>query len=114
MGQNEPAFASPGYNGAGSCLLLSQLQQQSVTVNTPPFLNMSFTSFTVEVWIYANTLYNNDSFMDNTIFGQFQQNTSDHSLYLTIRNQRIYFGFFDDDIQGNQVSDDNQELKSIW
>ena len=104
IGTNGPIYHSPGYNGAGSCLWLNQSVNQSVTINSPPFLNMAFTSFTLEVWMYANTLYNNNPHSDNAIFGQFQQNVQDKSLHIIVRNRRIYLGFYNDDAVGNQVS----------
>ncbi|CAF1353248.1 unnamed protein product [Rotaria magnacalcarata] len=103
IGINTPGYSSPGYNGAGACLWLNQSLSQSVTINTT-FLNMAYTSFTLEVWAYANSLHNNNPYTDNAVFGQFQQNIQDHSLHIIIRNQRIYLGFFSDDLQGNQVS----------
>jgi hypothetical protein len=103
VGTNGPTYTAPGYNGAGTCLSLSQSSYQSVTIATP-FLNMAYTSFTLEVWVYANTLRNSNPYTDNAIFGQFQQNTTDKSLYIIIRNQRAYFGFCSDDVVGIQVS----------
>jgi hypothetical protein len=38
-------------------------------------------------------------------FGQFQQNILDHSLHIIVRNRVIYLGFFGDDAQGTQVSE---------
>lgn len=64
---------------------------------------MAYTSFSLEAWIYAHTLYNNNPFTDNAVFGQFENNTLDRSLHIIIRNQRIYLGFFSDDVVGNQV-----------
>ncbi len=103
IGTTGITYQSPGYNGAGSCLWLTRSLNQSVTITTPPFLNMAYTSFTLEVWIYAQTLCNNITCTDNAIFGQFQQNTQDQSLHIIVRNQRIYLGFFADDVSGNQV-----------
>jgi hypothetical protein len=105
VGINGPSFRSPGYNGAGSCLYLNQSSRQSVTITTPPFLNMAFTSFTLELWMYANTLRTTGSSLDNAIFGQFQQNILDKSLHIIVRNQRIYLGFYGDDAVGTQVSE---------
>ena len=100
---NGPTYLSPGYNGAGSCLWLNRSMTQSVTINTPPFLNMAYTSFTLETWMYAQTLCNTSPCTDNAVFGQFQQNVLDHSLHIIVRNQRIYLGFFGDDVSGVQV-----------
>lgn len=110
IGINGPTYLSPGYNGAGSCLWLNQSSNQSVTINTPPFLNMAFTSFTLEAWMYANTLFNGTPYTDNAIFGQFQQNIQDKSLHVIVRSQRIYLGFFGDDAVGTQVSDYRKNL----
>ena len=104
VGNNTPTYVSPGYNGAGSCLWLTRSSSQAVIINTPPFLNMAYTSFTLEVWMYAQTLCNSTC-SDNAIFGQFDNNTLDHSLHIIVRNQRIYFGLFNDDLTGNQVSE---------
>ncbi|CAF3770483.1 unnamed protein product [Rotaria sp. Silwood1] len=106
VGVNGPTYGSPGYNGAGACLWLNQAASQSASINST-FVNMAYTSFTLEVWMYANTLHNNNPYTDNAVFGQFQQNILDHSLYIVIRNQRIYFGFFADDVSGTQESDDH-------
>jgi hypothetical protein len=101
---NGPTFVSPGYNGAGSCLWLNRSMSQSVTITTPPFLNMAYTSFTLEAWMYAQTLCYNTPCTDNALFGQFQQNIQDHSLHIIVRNQAIYLGFFGDDAVGTTVS----------
>lgn len=65
---------------------------------------MAYTSFTLEAWMYAQTLCNNNGCTDNALFGQFQQNILDHSLHIIVRNQVIYLGFFADDAQGTQVN----------
>jgi hypothetical protein len=86
---------------------------QSATINTPPFLNMAYTSFTLETWMYAQTLCNSNPYTDNAVFGQFQQNTLDHSLHIIVRNQRIYLGFYSDDVSGNQVSEQRRHNVNI-
>lgn len=70
---------------------------------TPPFLNMAYVSFTFEVWMYAQSLWNSNPYTDNAIFGQYEQNSTDKSFYVTIRNLKAYFGFYLDDAVGNQV-----------
>lgn len=102
IGSNGPTYSSPGYNGAGTCLLLTQSSSQSASI-TSPFLNMSYTSFTLEVWAYPNSLYNSNPYIDNAIFGQYCQAIVDQNLHIVIRNQRIYLGFFSDDLSGSQV-----------
>ena len=73
---------------------------------------MAYTSFTLEVWMYAQSLCNGGC-SDNALFGQFQQNTQDRSLHIIVRNQRIYLGFYSDDVQGNQVSQYREHFTNI-
>jgi len=113
VANNGPTYWSPGYNGAGSCLWLNRSMNQSVTINTPPFLNMAYTSFTLETWMYAQTLCNGTTCTDNAVFGQFENNTLDHSLHIIVRSQRIYLGFFNDDVSGNQVSEERKHFISL-
>ena len=94
---NAPTYSSPGINGYGKCLYLNASLNQSVTVGSPPFLNMAFTSFSLVAWVKATTLHNGD----NAIFGQFQNNTKDKSLHILVREVKIYLGFYSDDTRGN-------------
>ena len=110
VGSNGPTFSSPGYNGAGACLLLSSSSSQSASVASP-FLNMASKSFTLEAWIYANSL-NNPS--DSAIFGQYDSGTTDHALHINIRNHRIYFGLFGDDLSGITVGTDGEVTLLLW
>ena len=73
---------------------------------------MAYTSFTLEVWMYAQSLCNGGC-SDNALFGQFQQNTQSRSLHIIVRNQRIYLGFYSDDVQGNQVSQYREHFTNI-
>ena len=100
VGNNRPTFSSPGYNGAGACLWVSRGSSQSASVASP-FLNMVNRSFTLEAWIYPNTL---NSGTDYAVFGQFEAGITSRALHIIIRNQRIYFGFFADDLSGVTVS----------
>jgi len=100
VGNNGPSYGSPGITGYGTCLYLTAASSQSVTVHSLPFLNMYQISFTLEAWIKAAS-FNNGPYTDNAIFGQFQSNTQDHSLYISVRNQKTYFGFYSDDISGS-------------
>ena len=71
---------------------------QSVII-TAPLLNLSYTSFTVEAWIYGISLTG-----DNAIFSQCQCNTcQDQCLYLIIRNYKLYMGFTLDDVIGSTL-----------
>lgn len=100
---NNPTYVSPGYNGAGACLHLNKTLKQSIIISSPPFLNMSYTSFTLQAWIYANTFSDTPTYNDNSIFVQFEKYVTDHALHCVIRNHRIYLGFHEDDTSGNVV-----------
>lgn len=52
--KNDTSFVSPGYNGYGSALSLDALRSQYVLV--PRFLNMTYRSFTWEMWAYPTSL----------------------------------------------------------
>jgi hypothetical protein len=54
VGINNSTFISPGYTGYGSALSLNASQSQYVLVST--FLNMTYTSFTWEIWAYPTSL----------------------------------------------------------
>lgn len=106
VGVNNPTYSSPGINGYGSCLYLSASASQSVTIYSPPFLNMAYTSFSLVAWVKATSMWSTTDvapYGDNAIFGQMDQNVQDRSLHIIARNRRIYFGFYNDDIHGNVV-----------
>ncbi|CAF1457387.1 unnamed protein product, partial [Rotaria sordida] len=69
---NSPSYASSSsvpYVGHGQALYFNSASSQSVLVSTP-FFNLSYTSFTIEAWIYYST-----STSDHGIFGQCQCST---------------------------------------
>ena len=69
---------------------------------------MAYTSFSLVAWVKPNTLRNaTSSTSDNAIFGQYENNTLDRSLHIIVRRQRIYLGFYSDDIQGNRILSPN-------
>ena len=107
---NNPAYQTPGINGYGSCMYMNASANQSVTIPTPPFLNMADTSFSLSAWVIANSFRTVQVgyCRDNAIFGQFDQNTNDRSLHIIVRNRQIYFGFYNDDTQGNFTLDTNK------
>lgn len=103
---NSPSYKHPGINGYGSCIYLNASAQQSVTVFTPPFLNMAYTSFSLSAWVKANSFRSGCGICcqgDNAIFGQHDQQTADRSLHIIVRTQSIYMGFYADDVQGSLV-----------
>ena len=92
---NGATYSNTTYFGTGSCLQLNASINQSMTVSSP-YLNLSYTGFTVEAWIYGNTVNG-----DNVIFSQCQCNScQDQCLYLLIRNAKMYMSFTLDDVAG--------------
>ncbi|CAF1377477.1 unnamed protein product, partial [Didymodactylos carnosus] len=74
--------------GVGDTLYLTSALNQSVTIRSP-FFNLSYTSFTVEAWIYPLTLSG-----DNDIFGQWESTTGTNlCLYMILRSSRLFMGF---------------------
>ncbi|CAF4046768.1 unnamed protein product, partial [Rotaria magnacalcarata] len=102
VGSNGPTYRSPGITGYGTCLYLNGTSSQSVTILTPPFLNMALTSFSLFAWVKATSLHNfvSDWQSDNVIFSQCQQTVQDECLHFIVRNQYLYLGFYWDDISG--------------
>lgn len=108
VGINNPGFRSPGINGYGSCVYLNGSAKQSITIYSPPFLNMAYTSFTLSAWVRANSFRTGGgNCADNAVFGQFDQNSKDRSLHIIVRNKKIYLGFYNDDTQGVMVLEPN-------
>jgi hypothetical protein len=95
---NGATFSNNAYFGYGYNLALNNSVNQSMIIATP-LLNLSYTSFTVEAWIYGISLTG-----DNAIFSQCQCNScQDQCLYLIIRNYKLYMGFSLDDVIGSTV-----------
>ncbi|CAF0829137.1 unnamed protein product [Rotaria sp. Silwood1] len=93
---NGATFSNSTYFDYGYNLALNNSLNQSVTI-TSPFFNLSYTSFTVEAWIYGYTLTG-----DQPIFSQCQCNScQDQCLYLIIRSHKMYMGFMLDDVIGS-------------
>jgi hypothetical protein len=111
IGVNMPTYRSPGINGYGSCLNLVRASLQSVIFPSPPFLDMSYKSFTLTAWVTANSFFvsSTGSCSDNAIFGQHEASLVDKSLHIAVRKRRLYLGFYNNDLGGNQNLDVN-----IW
>jgi len=89
--------ATMPYLGQGQTLYLVQSmnQNQSFQVDNS-VLNLAYTSFTIEAWIYPSIVTG-----DNGIFGICQcSSCSNQCLYLLIRGARLYAGFYLNDING--------------
>ncbi|CAF0893767.1 unnamed protein product [Didymodactylos carnosus] len=93
---NNPTYVSPGYTGYGSMLHLQSALNQSVVVETP-VLNLGFTSFTMEAWIYPMTV---SSAGDDNIFSQCQALATDQCLHFVLASRYLRMRFFGDGSQG--------------
>ena len=89
---NSPTYKSPGINGYGSALLINRTNQQFVNVST--YRNLSYRSFTVEMWFNSDQL----TMDDYGLFGQCDSPSLDHSLHYVIRNFNLHLGFYNDDL----------------
>jgi hypothetical protein len=94
---NYTTYTTPGINGYGSALSVNQTNGQYV--NVPTYRNLSYTSFTVELWLYWTNLSN----ADYGFFGQYYAQAPDQSLHLIIRNYALYMGFWNDDLAASTV-----------
>ncbi|CAF1238188.1 unnamed protein product [Didymodactylos carnosus] len=82
------------YSGSDQAIRLQSTSNQSVSVST--FFNLTYTSFTVEAWIYPQLVTT-----DNTIFGQCACTAcTNQCLYLIIRSSHLYMGFNFNDLAG--------------
>ena len=94
---NGPQFSPLSINGYGSSISFSSAAQQSVVTSTP-FLSLNNRSWTFEAWIYLQTIPNNSNYYG--IVGQCQSQSLDICFHLIIYEEKLYFGFFADDISG--------------
>jgi len=93
------APTSTTYFGYGEALSLTSSSSQFFQVATP-FLNLAYTSFTIEAWIYSATGFAGD----NGVFGQCQCSTCENQcLYFIVRANRLYFGFTLNDLAGSST-----------
>lgn len=93
------ASNSATYFGYGQALNLTSSSSQLFQV-TNPFLNLAYTSFTIEAWIYSATGFSGD----NGIFGQCQCSTcANQCLYFIVRANRLYIGFTINDLSGSST-----------
>ena len=89
--------SSQPYLGNGRALSLTSSSNQSFLVSTP-FLNLAYTSFTIEAWIYSTTGYATDY----GVFGQCQCPTCvNQCLYFIVRANRLYISFTINDLAGS-------------
>ena len=80
------------YVGYGQALFLNGTLPQSVNVLT--FFDLTYTSFTIEAWIYSTSIVG-----DRGIFGQCSCSTcTNQCLYFILRSGRLYMGFTPSDV----------------
>ena len=93
---NTMSFATTGYLNQA----LQFASNGNVMLNIP-YIPLSSTSFTIDVWLYVTGLVNIN---DNAIFGYCYQTVMYKCLHLTFRlsgsNYHLYFGFFHADCEG--------------
>lgn len=118
IGVNSPAFVSPGYNGYGSALSLNGSSSQYARVSL--YQNMTYTSFTWEMWAFprnlgnltdlvqvTNLLFHLENY-DNLMIGMCQSTTFRRCLDLMIRQNSTYFAFYGDDCWSSTIVQINQ------
>jgi hypothetical protein len=76
-----------------------------------PFIPLNNISFTVEAWIKP-TGYPNPS--DFSIVGLCPIRTTNYCLHINIRNQKLYFGFYFNDVQGGTTILLNQWIHAAF
>lgn len=100
--QTTAELTNISYFGYGYSLQLNTSFNSPISISTP-FFNLSYTSFTVETWIYLATTVG-----DNAIFSQCECITcQDRCLSLIIRNGRLYMSFILDDLIGTTTLSTN-------
>ena len=100
-----PLSTTQPYLGNGRALNLVSSLSQSFLISSP-FFNLSFTSFTIEAWIYSSTSYTGD----NSVFSQCQCPTcANQCLYFLVRGGRLYADFILNDMAGSTIL-----LTSVW
>lgn len=110
IGVNSPTFITPGYNGYGAALSVSGNNSQYVLVSL--YKNMTYTSFTWELWAYPISLGNPSDIPRNVyrtfsvsivanydclMVGMCQTPVFSRCLYLMIRLNTTYFAFYGND-----------------
>lgn len=102
---NHPSL-STGY--IRQAALFDASAQQSIFI---PFIPITRTSFTVEAWINP-TGYPNSR--DHTIVGLCPAEEVNHCLHINIRNEKLYFGFYYNDVGGQTTISTNQWIHTAF
>ena len=90
-------FSSTSITGYGSSLSLLSASSQYVTTSNPQ-LTLYNQSWTFEAWIYLTSNMNATQY---GIIGQCKAQSTDECLHLIVRHQKLYFGFYYNDLPGD-------------
>ncbi|CAF1486885.1 unnamed protein product, partial [Rotaria sp. Silwood1] len=92
-------FGLPSYTtsllGYGAAISLTQSLTQYVAI-TSAIIPLNLRSFTIEAWIYPIGFTGGEY----GIFGQCQSTSTNLCLHFTSRNDKLYCGFYGNDVQG--------------
>ena len=91
------SYHMPGINGYGSALSVDKNECNFVEI--PIYRNLSYRSFTVEMWFCL-------TFLDNGDYGLFGQNDApdtSRSFHFLVRQRLAYFAFWGDDLWGSTI-----------
>lgn len=102
---NLPSFVTGVF---GKAIYLNQSATQAIFT---PYIPLRNRSFTVEAWIKP-TGYPNPS--DFSIVGLCPSQTTNYCLHINIRNTKLYFGFFFNDVQGGTIIQLNQWIHATF
>lgn len=93
-GTASPTYVT-GWVGSAISFVASNAQRLSA-----PYIPLNARSFTIEFWFYAMDVSSN---WDFSFMGQYVSQSLRRCLFINIRNQVLYFGFFGDDTAGNTI-----------
>ena len=89
---NNPNYVSPGITGRCCALQFNFSANQSVQIAGTRHLNLSFQSFTFQLWIYPYSLADNP-WGDRGMIGQCQNFSDNLCLHMTLRADRVRISF---------------------
>ncbi|CAF4923209.1 unnamed protein product, partial [Rotaria sp. Silwood1] len=90
-----PTYAT-SFAGYGAAISLTRSSTQYAYI-TPKVLPFNSRSFTIEAWIYPSGFSSSN---DYGIFGQCQATSTNLCLHLIVRNNQLFCGFYNNNIQG--------------
>jgi hypothetical protein len=97
------SFISPGITGYGSALKFDRSKSQYLNIST--YRNFTYTSFTVDMWIYATSI----GVGDYGVFFQFESLTTLRALHFVIRDGSMHLGFYGYFVRSTKIL-----LSQVW